>query len=120
MDDDNYFNASIERIIFNEMDLIELKKAINNFSTGMADIKQVKKIIIKSRLRILEELMAFIPFYLEQISMCQQSNDSTNLTKLANLKGIKELEEKNKLLEILGNKLNHLHEKIRAKSIIDY
>jgi len=55
----------LEEVIFNEKDLNILKESINSLSVGKITAKSVKKLILKLRYKIMNELLEFIPFQIQ-------------------------------------------------------
>ena len=76
----------LEKIIFNEKDFSGLKEAINQFSLGQMESKILRKKIINSRIRILEELLDIIPFYMNQAGKNQSIEEFANSREFEELK----------------------------------
>ena len=97
----------LEKIIFNETEFAILKESIVSLNSGEITSKELRNIIFKNRIRILEDLIDFFPFYLNHFS-------SKNLVDVSNkdLKENKELEKRIKkreeLLELVGKKINNI------------
>ena len=104
--DKTSFKETLEKILFNPTELNKLKKTIQDLNIGITKPSQLKKLILESYIRIFEELGEFIPSYLEY--------------KL-NYKSIdahigEEVQEKDKLLEELGERINNIYLKLKKKA----
>jgi hypothetical protein len=103
----------LEKIIFNENDFSELKKSISNVSLGKLEPKILRKKIIDSRLRILEELIDIFPFYLEQI------NNKLSLDRFTlegNQSEITDIDnDKDEFLTQIAQRLENIYQKLRPK-----
>ncbi len=102
----------LEKIIFNEKDFEVLKKAINDITLGKIEPKELKERIIKSRIRILEELIEIFPFYVEQVNNRISINnfkagDNKNDTEINN-------NERDEFFNQISHKLDTLYEKIKS------
>ena len=99
------FEQVLEKIIFDEDELTELKNVVGEFVKGKVQPRQLKKEILLCRSRILEDLKEFVLFYIN--SKKQEKERETMDFKLK-----QELEERNKLLEIVANRVNQLVSKL--------
>ncbi len=103
----------LEKIVFNEAQLIILKKGIDKVANGYLNPKDLRKQIIELRVKLIEELIEFFPFYLKQsltenkLTSFTDSNISSQISK--------ELNEKNNLLEEVGFKVNNIYIKLKEK-----
>lgn len=104
---------SLEKIIFNDEDFKILKETINDLSVGRIETKRLREKIIKCRIQMLEELVEFFPFYLNQelkrhtIEKFSEDRDILNLEE--------KLKERNLFLEEIGHKINNLFKKLKKK-----
>ncbi len=111
-----YINEMLEKLIFEEEDLKRLKFSIDQVVSGHLTSKQLREQIIESRGKIVERLLEYIPFYLEQWSIGNSINEFTNTSGIDSHSELEEkLNEKNKFLEEVGIRLNRIHEKLRQK-----
>ncbi|MFX1337980.1 MAG: hypothetical protein ACFFDK_05185 [Promethearchaeota archaeon] len=100
-----YYEELLEKIVFDPQELNVLKKTITDLSIGLIKPHQLKKLILKSYIRIFEEIGEFIPFYFEQ-----------ELRKRAiHPKLSEEILEKDKLLEELGERINRIYLNLKEK-----
>jgi len=109
----DFLYEMLEKIVFNEAQLIVLKKGIEKVASGYLTPKDLRKQIIELRVKLIEDLIEFFPFYLKQsntenkLTSYTDSNDSSSL--------IEELDEKNNLIEEIGLKVNNIYRKLREK-----
>ena len=67
----NNLNEILEKMLFNEKDLNSLKIAIKDMCMGKISPKDLRRYIIESRVKIIENLIKFFPFYLKQMTVEQ-------------------------------------------------
>ena len=109
MNDNNFLKELLEKILFNENDLIKLKVSINQLISGTLSSREFKQKIIHFRTSLLEELMRFYPYYLNQYSeKVPFSNDQSKNTYQ------QQLEHRDSLLEMIGIRLQNLYEKLSS------
>jgi len=97
----------LEKIIFNETEFKILKESIVNLNSGKITPGELRKIILKNRIRILEDLVDFFPFYLNHFSNKNSVDDSNeNLKKNKEL--IEKIQEREELLEFVGKKIHNI------------
>ncbi len=99
---------TLEKVIFDHEELILLKNAINELIIGALKPSQFKRLILNSYVRILEDITSFIPFVLDQ---------HLNGLKSHNPELLKELKEKDKLLEEVSQKINKIYLNLQNKAI---
>ena len=100
------FEHVLEKIIFDEDELTELKSVVGEFTKGKVQPRQLKKEILLCRSRMLEDLKEFVLFYINS-----KKQEKELETVDFNLK--QELEERNELLEIVANRVNQLLLKLK-------
>ena len=100
------FEQVLEKIIFDEDELKDLKSVVGEFAKGKVQPRQLKREILICRTRMLDDLKEFVLFYIN--SKKQEKELETMDFKLR-----QELEEKNELLEILANRVNRLVAKLK-------
>jgi hypothetical protein len=110
-------SESLESIIFEEKDFDELKRTINDLSLGKIEPKELKEIIINSRLRMLEELLQFFPFLvkqeltrqsLEKFSEYPYNPDNPDLAL------IEQLAEREELLIEVGQRIDGIFKQLKV------
>ena len=106
------FGHMVEKIIFDDDELKRLKIAIKNFTEGKISAKDLKRLLLQCRGRMVEEMTDFGFFFakkrtadLVQTIKITQQPSSPNKVELQ-LK--KEIEEKNELLETVAKRVNQL------------
>jgi hypothetical protein len=99
------FEQVLEKIIFDEDELTELKIIVGEFTKGKVQPIQLKKRILLCRSRMLEDLKEFVLFYI--ISKNREKELET-----VDFKASQELEERSELLEIVANRVNQLVAKL--------
>ncbi len=100
------FEYVLEKIIFDEDELNELKIVVGEFTKGNVQPIQLKKRILLCRSRILEDLKEFVLFYIN-------SKKQGKELEIVDFKLSKELEERNEFLEIVANRVNQLVAKLK-------
>jgi len=93
------FEQVLEKIIFDEDELIELKNIVGEFANGKIQPIQLKKRILLCRSRMLEDLKEFVLFYIN-------SKKQEKKLETVDFKATQELEERSELLEIVANRVN--------------
>jgi hypothetical protein len=91
----------VEKIVFDEMHLLQLKEALNQLNMKKMDLKDVKQVILSLRTDMMESLIDLFFFYLSQQQSRSITNENSEIVKELQLK-IKERED---LLEEIGKKL---------------
>ena len=109
--DEKLLSDLLEKILFNENDLNEFKTVILNGCTGNNHTRLLKEKVIRSRLRILEELLDIFPFYTNYIDKKRSIKNFIDSDQ--NPEIIKDLLEKNELLTEIGGRLNIIYEKLQ-------
>ena len=100
------FEQVLEKIIFDEEELIELKGVVGEFTEGKVQPIQLKKKILLCRSRMLEDLIEFLLFYIN-------SKKQEKELKTMDFKLKQELDERNELLEMVANRVNQLVAKLK-------
>ncbi|MFX1315409.1 MAG: hypothetical protein ACFE9T_06060 [Promethearchaeota archaeon] len=98
----------LEEIFLNQEELEKVKHEIHQVSLGKLDPKQLRRTILESRIRLLNEMINdFLPYYKSQIrTPIIESPKTSNL--------LKKLREREELLEIIASKLNALYNKLEG------
>ena len=112
------FEQVIERIVFDEGELDELKIAIRNFSKGIITPKLLKQNLLRYRGRIVKDISNFLSFCVDRARDSGQAPirrkfTGLNQSNLANKQLRQEIAERNELLEVLAKKINALVLKIK-------
>lgn len=112
------FEQVIEKIVFNEEELEELKIAIRNFTEGNIKAKQLKQKLLKSRGRMVKDISHFLSFCIDRIkneNITSEDNQPAkkNQFKEPDIQLQQDLFEKNELLNIVANKVNNLVENLK-------
>ena len=115
------FEGVIEKIVFDEDELGELKIAIRNFSKGTITPKQLKQNLLQYRGRIVKDISNFLIYCLERPGNKDQTTISGNIISsnqpdLANAQLRQEIAERNDLLEVVAKKINSIILKTKRKS----
>jgi len=111
-----HFEQVVEKIIFNDNELEELKIAIRNFTEGKISAKELKRLLLQCRGRMVEEITDFGLFFarkrttnlIQTVKHTQQPSSSTKVESQLR----KEIEEKDELLEIVAKRVNKLVSKL--------
>ncbi len=110
----------LEKIIFDEVYLEQLKNSINRVATGQLSPKSVRKLIFEHKTHLFQNMLELFPYYLNQVnndrSLEQFTGESMEENIDNNTELIKELEEKNKFLEEIGVRVNNIHKKLKLET----
>jgi len=116
------FEKAIEKIVFKERELEELKITVRNFSKGTITPKQLKQNLLDCRSRIVEEVSNFLNYIVYKArSEAQTSVDSnSNFTNsdqfgLENDQLRQKIAEREELLEIVAKRIGGLVSKAKKK-----
>lgn len=106
------FEQVVEKIIFNDNELEELKIAIRNFTEGKTSEKELKHLILQFRGRMVEEITDFGFFFAEKRTQNLMQTEINKKPPFSTTKGEsqlrKEIKEKNELLENVAIRVNQL------------
>ncbi len=117
------FEQVVEKIIFNDDELEELKIAIRNFTEGKIGGKELKHLLLLCRGRMVEEITDFGFFFAEKRSKklmqtlrnTQQTSSPTKVESQLR----EEILEKNKLLETVAERINGFVLNVKNKRSVD-
>ena len=106
------FEQVVEKIIFNEDELEELKIAISKFTEGKISGKELKHLLLQCRGRMVEEITDFGFFFAEKrtkklMQTLKKTQQTSSLTKVESQLR-EEILEKNKLLGTVAERINGL------------
>ena len=113
------FEQVVEKIIFNDDELTELKIAIKNFTEGKISEKELKHLLLQCRGRMVEEITDFGFFFAEKrtkklIQTVKNTQQHSSPSKVeSQLRH--EILEKNQLLETVAERVNQLLYKKKFK-----
>jgi hypothetical protein len=113
------FPAVLEKIVFNKEELAELKDFITKFSTGEIDTTQLKQYILQTRIRIINDLTEFFPFYVEKMKIKEESLKNIKKNKGADgdiSRLLEQIKERDDLLNNLIPRILNLEKKISLSS----
>ena len=107
------FEQVVEKIVFDEEELEELKMTIKNFTDGKIQAIQLKQKLLQCRARMVEDISNFLSFCIDRMKIDQHSSDTTDNEQKAQIlqsdvRLQTELNEKNELLKVVANKVNNL------------
>ena len=117
------FKQVVEKIIFDEEELEELKITIRNFTEGKIQAKQLKQKLIQNRGRVVKDLSNFLSFCVDRVRDSSQTMVTRNFTdpnqsNLVNDQIRQEIAEKNELLEVVAKRINNLVSKAKRLNIV--
>ena len=104
---DNRLYTLLEKIIFNENEFKLLKTIINDVANNKVHPKSLRKLIVEDKIRILEDLVEFFPFYVQySVKQCNGNAESNryHINEILNQK----IEYRENLLETIAKRLNKL------------
>ena len=110
------FEQVIEKIVFDEEELEELKIAIRNFTEGTVTPKLLKQKLLQSRGRMVKDISNFLSFWVDRIRSDDQTTEVPkiaikNQSNQANIQLQQDLIERNELLAVVAKRINHMVEK---------
>ncbi|MHA2390623.1 MAG: hypothetical protein ACXAEX_01535 [Promethearchaeota archaeon] len=110
-DHQKLLSEMIEKILFDEKDLENLKELINNVSLGKIDPKSLKTMIINNRVKIMRRILNVFPFYRKRVENQQELDKFSRNENTSTL--LKDLEERNNLLQLVGEKIHNIEMKLQ-------
>ena len=107
----------LEEILFNKDDFTALKTLINSLHENKIQPKDLRKIIIEQRFKILENLLGFIPFQIKyEVEQGKVNNFAENgRENNFHQKLCEELEEKEALLEKIAQRVFNISTQLENK-----
>lgn len=96
---------ALESIVFNKTDLNNLKSIIKDVASGKTNDKLLREEIVKTRIKLIKYLMQFIEFFVKSIKDTNEISIPTNALQ-------EDLQEKDALLEQLGQRLTTIYTKL--------
>ena len=117
------FEQVIEKIVFDDEELEDLRIAIRTFTEGKIQAKQLKQKLLLCRSRIVKDISNFLNFCIDRVRDSSQFPVNkkiidSNKYDLTNDQLQQEIAEKNEFLEVVAEKVNALVIKIRNKSVV--
>ena len=116
------FEQVVEKIVFDEEELEELKITIRNFAEGKIQAKRLKQRLIQSRGRMVKDISNFLSFCVDRVRDISQTPSNRNFSDsnhsdLANNQLRQEIAEKDELLEAVAKGINILVSKAKKLNI---
>ena len=107
------FEQVIEKIVFDESELDEIKIAIRNFSKGTITPKQLKQNLLSYRGRMVKDISNFLNFCINRIRSDDKAseipkNAIKNQSNQINIQLQQDLIERNELLKVVADKVNQI------------
>jgi hypothetical protein len=111
----------LEKIIFDEDELTELKITIRNFSKGTITPKQLKQNLLSYRDRMAKDISNFLSFCIDRLRISNQTPGhqdpiDSNQSGLENDQLRQKLAERNELLEVVAERISVLALKEKKKT----
>jgi hypothetical protein len=115
------FEQVIEKIVFDESELDEIKIAIRNFGKGTITPKQLKQNLLSYRGRMVKDISNFLSFCINRIRSDDRAseipkNAKKNQSNQTNIRLQQDLIERNELLKVVANKVNYIVSNIKKKN----
>ena len=110
---EHIFNALLEKIFFSEKELNLLKQKINQVSLKIISPKDLRNHIFENRIRIMEELLEFFPFYVKESINSNFSNESLQSERDGSL--VEQIKEREELLKIIAKRLMIIYKNLKEK-----
>jgi len=107
------FEQIVEKIVFDEEELEELKIAIRNFTEGKVQAKQLKQKLLLSRGRMVKDISNFLSFCVDRIRSDDKIPEDQkialkNQSNQGNIQLQQDLIDRNELLKVVANKVNRI------------
>ena len=100
------FKNLVEKIVFDEDQLFQLKEVLSQLSAKKTDLKEVKQIILTQRTNISEAIIDLFSFYLNQQKLRLISSEGREIKNLQS-----KIKEREELLEEIGKRLELMTQK---------
>ena len=94
----------VEKIVFDEDHLFELKEVLNQLNENKINLKEVKQVILNQKKDIMESIIDLFSFYLNQEQSRASSNENGEKIEMLQL----QVKERENLLEEIGNRLEKI------------
>ncbi len=101
-------SENLEKIVFQEPDFNKIKETLGELLLGTIEPKEFKGLIVDLRWKLINELLAFFPFYNE---LCKTNKD---LGKLTSPNMLPEIKERDELLTEVATRLNNIYTKLKG------
>ena len=114
------FEQVIEKIVFDESELDEIKITIRNVSKGTITPKQLKQNLLNYRGRMVKDISNFLSFCINRIRSDDKAsevlkNTIKNQSNQTNIRLQQDLSERNELLKVVATKVNYIVPNIKKK-----
>jgi len=106
-------SSLLEKIFFSKKELEILKEKIDRVSLKTITSKELRNYIFGTRIRIMEELLEFFPFYVSESINGNFKNESLQFERDGSL--VEQIKEREELLEIVAQKLMNIHKRLDEK-----
>jgi len=112
------FEQVVEKIVFDEEELEQLKIAIKKFSEGKMQAKQLKQKLLQSRGRIVNDISQFLSFCIERIKnedliFKDENPPKNNQLNQNNMQLQQEISEKNEILKVVANRVSNIVDSLK-------
>ncbi|MFX0019568.1 MAG: hypothetical protein ACFFAK_01945 [Promethearchaeota archaeon] len=98
---------ALDDVLLKKEEFYKLKLIINQAVSGKISEKQLREYILKSRIKMKEDLLKFFPSYV------RLENDTHH--NLTSDRLLKELKERNEFLEQIGGRINTIYHGLKEK-----
>lgn len=114
------YEQVVEKIVFDEEELEELKIIIRNFTEGKIEAKQLKQKLLLCRGRMVKDISNFLSFCIDRIKREVVATEDEKPAKMdlsnqSDMQLQKDLFEKNELLKVVANKVSNIVENLKKK-----
>ncbi len=112
------FEQVVEKIVFDEEELEQLKIAIKKISEGKMQAKQLKQKLLQSRGRIVNDISQFLSFCIERIKnedliFKDENPPKNNQLNQNNMQLQQEISEKNEILKVVANRVSNIVDSLK-------
>ena len=115
------FEQVVEKIVFDEEELGQLKNVIKNFSEGNIEAKQLKQRLLECRNRMVKDISHFLSFCIDRIRNEDHTIDDKkpaieNQFNQADIQLRNDLAEKNEFLDIVAHRVQQIVSNLKKKN----
>ena len=108
MSDIKIFERTLENVFLNESELNNLKSIIIDVVAGKISDKFLRKHILKTRIKMLKDILKLFPLLTESLKDTNKTSMQINTLQ-------EELQERNALLELLGQRIHNICNRLKEK-----
>ena len=108
MSDIKIFERALENVLVNKGELNNLKSIIMDVVSGKRSDKFLREHILKTRIKMLNDILKLFPFFTTSVKDTNKTSMQINTLQ-------EELQERNALLEQLGQRIHNICDRLKEK-----